>query len=695
METIPKVASANSTEEYRQAVGFMLSFLNDPNTHVIAERSASSNHRNAATAAHQQPHVRWIDERTAMIVANDYAYFEGSSEKAADLDKVFAEGGKAKAVIIDCRNRDTAMDEDSAFWYAFAFRTAVSELFEGDRVAASSRTRMFSGYPTQVGGYSGYYSAFVTQDGATIHGRAAKDQNHRLVFLVNAKSLGFDDILGGLQSAGLATVIQEGAAGEEGGAPSFTYSLPEHVSVSMRTGEVVNPDGTVGFHPDIAEPESAEFSGDGNKAVQAAIQAAREAPEQTFTKPRQMAVTAAAKLENRYADMKYPSKEYRLLGLFRFWNVMFYFHPYRYLYDHPWDQTLTDFIPQFEADRDALEYSITTARLVARIDDSHGYMRSSVLQEYIGTGGPPVTVESIQGETIVTRIYDEGVHSSSGLAIGDVILSVDGEDIKLRRNRLGELFAASTPQALRIRVSRTVLSGPKGQPARLKIRDAAGQVKDISVTRASNAKLPQDETPVFRVLPEGFGYIDLTRLHPDQVQDAFEAIRKTPALIFDMRGYPNGVFELLGARFAEKRTVTAVFRGPTPESPDPTEDSRILFHQYAEPDSSWKYRGRVVVLINEKAISQAEHTCLFLEATAHAKFIGSPTQGANGDVTQTVLPGDIVVNFSGHDVRHADGRQLQRVGIQPDIKIEPTIEGVREGRDEVLGRAISYLKNGK
>jgi len=42
-------------------------------------------------------------------------------------------------------------------------------------------------------------------------------------------------------------------------------------------------------------------------------------------------------------------------------------------------------------------------------------------------------------------------------------------------------------------------------------------------------------------------------------------------------------------------------------------------------------------------------------------------------------------------VRHADGRQLQRVGIQPHIKVEPTTKGIGEGRDEVLEAAMKYL----
>ena len=71
------------------------------------------------------------------------------------------------------------------------------------------------------------------------------------------------------------------------------------------------------------------------------------------------------------------------------------------------------------------------------------------------------------------------------------------------------------------------------------------------------------------------------------------------------------------------------------------------------------------MLIDESAVSQAEHTCLFFETATDVTFIGGPTTGANGDVTNTVLPGGIYVNFSGHSVRHIDGRQLQRTGISP------------------------------
>jgi C-terminal processing protease CtpA/Prc len=69
--------------------------------------------------------------------------------------------------------------------------------------------------------------------------------------------------------------------------------------------------------------------------------------------------------------------------------------------------------------------------------------------------------------------------------------------------------------------------------------------------------------------------------------------------------------------------------------------------------------------------------------------------GANGDVTNSSIPGGIRISFSGHDVHHADGCQLQRAGIKPDIRIEPTIAGHVADKDEVLEAAVKFLSDSK
>ena len=55
------------------------------------------------------------------------------------------------------------------------------------------------------------------------------------------------------------------------------------------------------------------------------------------------------------------------------------------------------------------------------------------------------------------------------------------------------------------------------------------------------------------------------------------------------------------------------------------------------------------------------------------------------------LPGGIYVPVGIQGVYYPDGRETQRIGIVPDIWMEPTIKGIREGRDEVLEKAIELI----
>jgi C-terminal processing protease CtpA/Prc len=177
----------------------------------------------------------------------------------------------------------------------------------------------------------------------------------------------------------------------------------------------------------------------------------------------------------------------------------------------------------------------------------------------------------------------------------------------------------------------------------------------------------------------------------------FESVKNTPATIFDMRGYPKGTAWEIAPRLTEKDSpVAALFSRPLLEAvemsyPQPVNAS-YSFEQRLPPRKGDAYKGKVVMLIDEEAISQSEHSCLMFAAATDVAFVGTPTAGTNGDVTSLVLPGNLVVAFTGHDVRHPDGRQLQRVGIQPTIEVAPTIQGVAAGRDEVLEAALKYLQ---
>ena len=121
---------------------------------------------------------------------------------------------------------------------------------------------------------------------------------------------------------------------------------------------------------------------------------------------------------------------------------------------------------------------------------------------------------------------------------------------------------------------------------------------------------------------------------------------------------------------------------------------------FKEPDSirageAKRYMGRIIILVNEMTQSQAEESAMALQSIPGAKTFGSQTAGADGNVSLVYLPGDIKTYFSGRANFYPDGTPTQHVGVKIDYEVKPTIKGIREGKDEVLERAVRYVNTGK
>lgn len=97
--------------------------------------------------------------------------------------------------------------------------------------------------------------------------------------------------------------------------------------------------------------------------------------------------------------------------------------------------------------------------------------------------------------------------------------------------------------------------------------------------------------------------------------------------------------------------------------------------------------------MNETSMSQTEFTVMALRQAPGAVVVGSPSIGADGNVVRLSLPGSLILHISGLGVYTPEGEPTQRTGLLPDIECRPTIEGLREGRDELMEKAVSIIQN--
>jgi C-terminal processing protease CtpA/Prc len=688
IDAIPKVNAAHGSQEYVAAINSMFSALHDPNTRVRIHGNVFDTNPAHATPATGGEPVRLA---AGLLVIDESAAANSSQRPGTPApglaDKVIHLLPNAKAILLDLR-AVTRLTPADAFARESLLSQVLPELLDQDVTLASQRYRGHSGHAPQRGDSSGgYYSGLVTQTPTVLIGRS-KAKTPPIIILVNANSVSLPEIIG-LRSAGIAYVVQEGVPPSD--MSSATIELGHDVELTISTAEWVDPRGTVGFFPD-----EVVATGQVPSAVQRAMTWNNRPSD--ATQPSASQAPSNGK-DNAYPEMAFPAYEYRLLALFRYWNAINYFFPYKDLIGGDWSTVLPSYIPRFEAAKNEYEYEVALRELTTEIHDSHGFMGpTKAFADQVGAFTLPVALRHVEGQSMVDVVFD----ANTPLHVGDVILSVDGQSMVSRREYFAKFYSASTPQASTRLVEPFLLRGQKNSQARLTVLGIDGAIHEVRVGRTMDAYSPsimtafKRTTPPVAILSGGVGYVDLDRLEVKDVDRMFETIKTTQATIFDMRGYPSGTAWKIAPRLSKaKNPVAALFSRPMLTAvalgDEESGASTYQFQQFLPDAPGQRYGGQIVVLINENAASQAEHTCLFFEAATDVTFIGTPTLGVDGDVTNVVLPGGISASFSGHAVRHADGRQLQRVGIQPSIRVAPTIAGIAAGRDEVLEAALQFL----
>jgi C-terminal processing protease CtpA/Prc len=685
---IPMVSAATDRESYAAGIQILLDALHDPVTRVRFSVSPTS-------TARSEPDPKTYRTRDSVLIVSlrnyrDFDDYFGTRER---LESVVDSIRRARRVLFDLR--PTESTEDAAAIEDIFTDGAIAGLFTAVSLRTpDQRGRLYSGFPPQDGTTSGgYYSGFYTIDGKLITPGDSLAGDRRAVFLADELSQ-LPGAAIALHDAGRARIAVLGPPSDAGVVRSYDWSLPDSLEVTVRLTELLRAGVPIGSSVDTMLPRSTEAGSDaGLRAALALFRglAAHHSPAPASWSP------AAPTVPRRYTQAAYPTLVERMIAAFEIWAVGQYFFPYRDLTGERWDRVLTEYLPRFEAARDSLEYALAAAEMATRLHDSHVHIISPVLQAHFGVASPPIFVRIVEGLPVVSHFTDDSAGRSSGIRIGDVIMSIDGEPAAARLRRAERYISASTTQALRRNAARRIFAGPEGSRVELRVRGRGDVERTVTLVRQVRywgglPELAGRTGPVFQILAGNIGYADLGRMAPDQVDSMFDRLRRTRAIIFDMRGYPQGTAWSIAPRLTmADAPAAALFSRPLASSPDTTERPQYSFVQQLPRTSKWRYTGHTVMLIDERTLSQAEHTGLFFEAANGTKFVGTPTAGANGDVTTVRLPGGLSMSFSGHSVRHADGRQLQRVGLVPHLRVEPTIAGIRAGRDEVLDRALAWI----
>jgi C-terminal processing protease CtpA/Prc len=397
------------------------------------------------------------------------------------------------------------------------------------------------------------------------------------------------------------------------------------------------------------------------------------------------------KHEAPYRNMSYSDDGVKLLSLFRYWNMIEYYFPYKHLTDNKWNDVLGEFIPRMVSATDELSYKLTLLELIGKVQDSHAniWQSDEVLGKFWGKNAPPITVKMIEGKVVITDFMRNDFGITHGLSVGDVITHVNGVAVnELIDQKIKHSPASNLPTQQRNVMLRLLHSNADSIDLTIGSPSGPGLQRTIPLTLFTGSRKP-DQTPSHKIIGDNIGYIYPGTLQQGEIHTIMKDFAGTRGLIVDLRCYPSDFIVFSLSEYLNPKPVPFVkFTAGNIEHPGAFSFTKEL--EVGKKNNAY-YKGKVIIIINESTQSQAEYTTMALRASPNAMVIGSTTAGADGNVSEIFLPGNVRTMISGIGVYYPDGRETQRVGIVPDIEMKPTLLGIRNGKDELLDKAIELI----
>ena len=410
--------------------------------------------------------------------------------------------------------------------------------------------------------------------------------------------------------------------------------------------------------------------------------------------------------EKLYEDMDYSDESYRLLGLFRVWNVMEYYSPYLDILDEDWEDLLPDFVIQMLQGDDQHSYDLTIAALTAKLQDAHvtfGSNEDFIKKEFGEYLINDVEFVSAEGEVVILQTFDE----SCPLQSGDIVRKLDGVDIKDVIEHQKRYLSVTTDEKIKNALEYTLLRSHSKTPEVTVIRDGKEMTFNVDASEFQGYSGPrygvsfQDGEPKpYEIIEGNIGvinpdFMDLQSgvIHANEVKwaEAMNALKDTDGLVVDLRQYPSNSWFCLPPYFFEEPEV-GLIAATISEAVPGTFLKEPVYNFNRKPRAAYSYDKEVVVLVDEHSQSASEYTAMLLRNGEKVTLMGENTIGSNGFCLLLPIPGGNMVLYTAQGIYTPDGGQTQRIGVSPDIEVKKTIEGIKEGRDEVKEAAVAYIQ---
>jgi len=331
------------------------------------------------------------------------------------------------------------------------------------------------------------------------------------------------------------------------------------------------------------------------------------------------------------------------------------------------------------------------AQFMQELHDSHTRFIPPALTTQVDYG---FEWRAIGDDCFVSEVRKGSDAQAQGLQVGDKLLAMDG--IRPTRDNAGTLYYVYYSLSPRAGM-RVLAEAPDGAKRSLMLeakvtrRLARLDLNDLEQWRyfrdfiAGSGRLEhrfvtRDSVALWTFT--NFGYKDgrLDRYMGDA--------RKYPWLILDLRGNGGGAVEGI------TRLLGHFFDKPFEVMEQQFRDSTVK-HTVEPRGRDGPYAGQIIVLTDAESASASEVTARVLQQHRGATVVGDRTMGAvvaSRVHGMTAGGGGMVVPFwatiSGYAIRMTDGKELEGVGVMPNVAALPTGRDLAAGTDPVMQFAL-------
>lgn len=331
------------------------------------------------------------------------------------------------------------------------------------------------------------------------------------------------------------------------------------------------------------------------------------------------------------------------------------------------------------------------------------------------TGSPPLRIRAVEGRPFVADYAENDELRIARADRGLEIVAVQGIPAAtwIRDSVLPEV-PGSTAAARWDKAVARMLVGDRGTPVQLALTGPGGVARGASLTRSipRSGRSPFELPPLVIDTAPGAGGVYVAHLNscadPDVVSQfdrRFARWTGVRAVILDLRendgtgGGREAGYRIL-ARFMSHPFVTSRWRTP---------DYRPAYRGSDMPDSAgaWfsgppdtigppadlpSFDGPVAILTSARTAGAGADLLVAFRNAQRGPIVGEPSAGGTGQVLTLPLSRGWFFRVTVTRDAFPDGSEFAATGIAPEMPVTETVADFQRGKDAVLDRAVSFVR---